>query len=133
MGVRRPWAKKLGAWQLNSRKPYSTSRMLKTRKLWAQKLVARNLVARNLGVGNPGAKKLWAQNLKARILRIRNLGLGTWVKVNLIQGSWGPGTWSSITWKPEYRISFNSECYTNFHECHESYAVRVPGANFLKF
>ena len=65
--------------------------MLKTRKLWAQKLVARNLVARNLGVGNPGAKKLWAQNLKARILWIRNLGLGTLVKVNLIQGSWGPG------------------------------------------
>ena len=110
--------------------------MLKTRKLWAQKLVARNLGgrnlgARNLGVRNPEAKKMGAQNLEARIQSARNLGLGTWDKVYLIQCSWGPGSWSSITCKPGYQISFNSECYTNFHECRESYAVRVPGANFL--
>ena len=101
--------------------------MLKTRKLWAQKLVARNLGARNLGVGNPGAKKLGAK-MEARILRARNLGLGTWEKVNLIQGSWGPGSWSSITWKPGYRISFNSECYKNFMNVAKAtlYACRGP-------
>ena len=59
--------------------------------------------ARNLGVGNEGAKKLGAKNLEARILRARNL----------IQGSWGPGSLSSITWKPGYRMSFNRECYKN--------------------